>query len=478
MRNTRFSTRWLAIFSAALLAGCATPPDLGTKPEIAAAQLASAQSFKGREAAWPTQLWWETYNDKTLNALIDEALADSPSLVIAAARVRQAQAALQQTGASQLPTLGAQASAEKSYKRVTADDAPGFIQNVLPSEWSNTASVSAKLDYQLDFFGRNRAAVAAAASRAQAAEAEAASARLQLSTAVAGTYAELARLTANRSSARDAVRVREDSFKLVSARTTRGLENQSQSRQSESELARARADLIAVEGSLARTRNALAALLGKGPDRGLTIEAPASAQLSPPGLPANLGLDLVGRRPDLAAARLRAEAAAKRIEMARADFYPNVNLTAVVGLQTLGLSQLGGGDLTFAQMGPAISLPIFSGGRIEGAYRSARAEYDEAVAQYDQTLSTALREVADAITDRRTLEGQLEQSRAALTASEAAYRLARLRYEGGLSNYITVLTIENGLIAQRQMVGDLEARAFAVDVAMIRALGGGYVSNV
>lgn len=126
------------------------------------------------------------------------------------------------------------------------------------------------------------------------------------------------------------------------------------------------------------------------------------------------------------------------------------------------------------QAGPAISLPIFSGGRLEGAYRGARAEYDEAVALYDQTLTDALRETADAVADRRALEAQLVETRAAVAASEGAYRLARERYRGGLASYIDTLSVENGLVARRRALTRLEAQAFALDVALVRALGGGF----
>ena len=129
------------------------------------------------------------------------------------------------------------------------------------------------------------------------------------------------------------------------------------------------------------------------------------------------------------------------------------------------------------QIGPAISLPIFDGGRIEGAYRGARAQYDEAVATYDQTLTTALREVADALANQRELANELAHSRAALRASEDAYRVTQQRYSAGLSRYLEVLTSEDTLVTQRRAVADLQARAFVQDVALVRALGGGFQIN-
>jgi NodT family efflux transporter outer membrane factor (OMF) lipoprotein len=191
-------------------------------------------------------------------------------------------------------------------------------------------------------------------------------------------------------------------------------------------------------------------------------------------LPPTLAADLIGRRPDIVAARARAEAASQRINVARANFYPNINLSALVGVQSLGLDLLTQGDSRYGTVGPAISLPIFEGGRLEGQYRGAHAEYEEAVATYNQTLVNALRDVANALADRRALDAQITQAHAALTSAEQSYSVARQRYDAGLSTYIDVLTVENSLVAQRRNVADLEAQAFSVDVELARALGGGF----
>ncbi|MEE2691569.1 MAG: efflux transporter outer membrane subunit [Pseudomonadota bacterium] len=472
------ATRWLAASCMALTAGCATKPDLGVAPEISApSEYASAQSFAAPVTAWPGDNWWVVYNDPQLTALIDEALADSPSLEAAAARLRQAQAALQKAGAPLVPQISASGSALATRRDLSTGDLPESIGDSIADGWSTRGKAGAQLEYQLDFFGRNRAALAAAASDAKAAEAEAASARLQLSTAVALAYADLLRYCANRDALRETARLRADSAALVHQRERSGLENQGAGHQADSELARARADLAAMDGTIARSRNAIAALLGKGPDRGLEIDEPSTPAVASSGLPASVAVDLVGRRPDLTAARLRAEAAAQRIRVARADFYPNVDLMAMGGIQTISLDSLAGGPLALAQVGPAVTLPIFSGGRLEGAYRGARASYDEAVALYENTLVTALREVADAISDRRALDAELSEARKALTSAEAAYRVARHRYEGGLSSYIDALNIENGFVAQRRAVADLETRGLALDIVLVRALGGGFTAS-
>lgn len=469
--------RLLLTCSIAMLAACATPPDLGARPELSTpSSYRTLESFSAPIADWPSDKWWEAYADPQLSALIEEALADSPTLEAAAARLRRAQADAQQSGAARYPSLNGQTAMETSRQDLQADNIPDAIRDAVPDDWSTQTSAAFSLQYQLDFFGRNGASFAAATSRAQAAEAEAAAARLQLSTAIASAYAELVRYTADARALEEAARLRQRSAMLVRERVRTGIENEGQAHQATAELSQARAELISAYAAIARTRHQLAALLGKGPDRGLAIELPETPQMRSIGLPDRVELDLIGRRPDLVAARLYAEAAAERINVARADFYPNINIAAVVGLQTLGLDRLGDGSLGFAQAGPAISLPIFNGGAVEGAYRGARADYDEAVATYNQSLADALREVADALSDRRAIEAQLVEQRNALRAAEASYRIAALRYQGGLSSYIDTLSVESNLITQQRAVAELEARAFALDLQLVRALGGGYAA--
>jgi NodT family efflux transporter outer membrane factor (OMF) lipoprotein len=208
--------------------------------------------------------------------------------------------------------------------------------------------------------------------------------------------------------------------------------------------------------------------------RGQAVSLPTAPQLKAFGLPQDLGIEIVGRRPDIAAARLRTEALASRIQAAKADFYPNVRLSAVIGLQALGIGDLFDGGSTYGSAGPAISLPIFSGGRIQGAYRGARAEFDASVAAYDLALIQAVREVADVAARQRALTVRLGRSRDALAASHRAYELIQARYRGGLSPYFEVLSAEDALNANRRAVADLEASAFTLDIALVRALGGGF----
>lgn len=475
-----------------LLSGCAAVPDLGPQPAVRAPKsIAAERSLPATDAAWPAEGWWKAYGDPQLDQLIEEGLRGSPDVTAAAARFRQASSVAQQAGARLLPSADLDASAgvtKQSYNM-------GLPKDFVPKGWLGTGRVALDFGFDLDLWGKNRAALAAATSETRAAEIDARQARLALATGVADAYADLARLHDERDIQARALEIRQASQKLVTQRRENGLETRGSVRQADATVASARAQLAAANQAIEIRQHQIAALIGAGPDRGLAITRPKRGQLAPLGLPADVTTNLVARRPDIAAALARTEAAAKRIKVARADFFPAIRLSALVGVQSLGYQTLfgpgfvpAGGpgpfldtlfkkDSLFGNAGPAISLPIFHGGAISGQYRGARAAYDEAVASYDRTVLSAYQQVADAVTSRRTLDQRLTDARAALTASEEAYGIARQRYDGGLSTYLDVLNVEDQLLAARQSVADLEASAFTLDIALIRALGGGFAAS-
>ncbi len=453
-----------------LLAGCASVPDLGAEPVPAAPEsLASTASFADATGEWPGEGWWHNFGDAQLGTLIAEGLAHAPDVAMAAARVRAADALAQQAGAALGPQIGVEANVGGVQQSRNMGIPPQFV----PDGIQDTGRVAASFALDLDLWGRNRAALAAATSEAEAARVDAAQARLMVATGIAAAYADLAGHFAALDVAKQAVEVRAASAELAAARTQAGLDNHVSERRATSRVAAARADVAAREEAIALTRNRIAALLGAGPDRGRAIARP---QLAAPGvgLPPAAGIDLIGRRPDIVAARLRAEAAAKRIDIARADFYPDIGLSALIGFQSLGLGNLFDAGSKYGNGGAALSLPIFDGGRIAGRYRGARADYDAAVANYDRTLVAALRDVADIVARRAATERQLADRRAALDAAADAAELAGLRYRAGLSNRIAQLGAEDDTIALRRSVADLTAHRLALDVALIRALGGGF----
>lgn len=457
----------------ALAAGCAAVPKLGSAPlPRSAASLSSTTSFAGGEGAWPVEGWWSRYGDPALDGLIREALAGSPDIAAAAARVRAADALREQAGAALLPNLTADGLAGGVQQSKNLGIPPQFV----PPGIQDTGRLTASASFNLDVWGKSRAALAAATSEDEAARVDAAQTRLMLTTGVASAYADLAQYYRSRDVAADALKVREATARLTAQRVAAGVDTRGSLRQAEARVPLARADIVAIDESIALTRNRIAALLGAGPDRGLAIARPAMTSVAT-DLPAEAGIDLAGRRPDLVAARLRADAAAKRIKVARADFYPNINLSVVAGLQSLGLGTLFDSGSVYGNGGAAFSLPVFDGGRIAGRYRGARADYDGAVARYDAALVTALREIADTLASRKATETRLAEQKASLKAADEASDIAILRYKGGLSNQLQVLLTADAVLATRRTVAELEARRLNLDIALIRALGGGYTQN-
>lgn len=459
--------------AAAVLAGCASFTDLGPRAEpksIDAYQSGQLLAATAPQAAWPTDAWWKVYGDDQLSALMDDALKGSPSMAAAKARLLKAEGTAQQQGAALYPEISANASLDhmkQSYNN-------GMPAEYVPKDYNNETRATLDFSYEIDFWGKNRAALAAATSELEAARADAAQARITLATSIASAYAELEHLYAQRDTNEAALKVRVDSLDLFNQRFANGLETRGSVKQMEARRAMAEADLKATDESIALQRNKLAALAGAGPDRGLLLVRPKIDLSKPFALPAELPVNLLGRRPDIVAARLRAEAAGKQIKVARAAFYPNVNLKAYFGFQSLGIDLLTSRGSDIGSIGPAISLPIFNGGRLRGQFRSASASYDEAVANYDQAVTQALQDVADVGVSEKALSGRLEKVQAAADAAEEAYRIVSNRYNGGLANYLDVLNAQDTLITNLRQLSDLRSRMFSLDVALVRALGGGY----
>ena len=470
-RSLRNTASLAAILLGGALAGCAMMPKDGATPAPKPpAAYATSQSFTAPAADWPKLDWWRAYGDTELDGLIDEALNGSPTIAQARARLDRAKANLGTARAGLFPTLSLSGTVVETKQSYHTGIPPEFV----PKGYNDFAQGTLNFNYEFDFWGKNRDAVSAATSESRAADADAAAARLILSTAVAGAYADLARLYAERDVAMRAAQSRQETYDLVARRVTDGADNRSASQEAMAGVHTAKANLAEIDETIGLTRDELAALMGEGPDRGLSIARPGAASIKAFGLPPTLAADLIGRRPDVVAARWRAEAAAKRIGVAKAQFYPDINLVADLGFEALHVHNFFEAGSDIGSVGPAATLPIFEGGRLRAGLRGAQADYAEAVATYDSTLTQALQEVADAAQSERDLGDRLSQSQAALAADEDAYRIARLRYEGGLSDYQSVLLVEDSVLVDRRVVVDLQARAFALDIQLVKALGGGF----
>ncbi|MBI3903385.1 MAG: efflux transporter outer membrane subunit, partial [Nitrosomonadales bacterium] len=338
--------------------------------------------------------------------------------------------------------------------------------------WYNEASLN--FSYEFDFWGKNHSAVEAALGRAKASEVDAYAARVILLTAITQSYLRLEQAYALQELAETILKQRQQVLALTQQRVAAQIDSTVDLKQAELAIPLARDQIAQAKESIGLTRNQLAALLGAGPDRGLKIDRPHLATVAGAVIPSNLPSELIGRRPDVIAQRLRVEAFAKDIKVAKAQFYPNINLTAFIGFQSLGFAKFLDAGSQIAGVAPAISLPIFDGGRLRSNLAVRDAEYDIAVEQYNQTLVESMRDVVNQLVSIQWLAEHMEQQNQALKTVQEAYELSVQRYRSGLGNYLQVLATEIQVLAQQRSQIDLNARALDLDINLVRALGGGY----
>jgi NodT family efflux transporter outer membrane factor (OMF) lipoprotein len=419
-------------------------------------------------AAWPSADWWTALGDSQLDTLIVEALKSNPDLAIADARVRQASAQAGAADAARSPTLGVGASLAGA--RLPTSIAPKPVGGKF--EWFKYGYGS--FEWNPDLWGGKRDSWEAAVGASRAAEIDARAARIELSTAVARAYAQLG-YAFNLQDVAKAELDRANQFRtLTLQRVHAGIDNKLQAKQTDTEVASAEERMAVAERAVDSARTSLSVLLGQGPDRGLDIQRPQVLKPATIAVPADLPVDLLGRRADLVAARWRVESSSKEIDSAKADFMPNVSVMALAALIGGGSANIFNAASEFYQVAPAISLPIFDGGRRRAALAGKDAEYDLAVAQYNKTLVGALNEVADDLDGLKSLNVQIEAQQRALDAATQAFDLAQQRYKAGVGSYLESLTVREQLFVAERGVAELNAQQVDLSVQLIRALGGGF----
>ena len=469
MRNHNISWRraCLLIGFALSAAGCASSAGITHDQTMRdPAELGARAEFN----AWPTADWWKQLNDEELGHLIELALHENPGIAQAAKQIEKAAAYAD----SARSTLAPQVTGALSVSRQRLSE-NAFYPPPYGGSHQTLADASLNANWDLDFWGRNRSALDAALSQTRAAVAEQAATRLMISVAVARTYYQLAHQLDYQALAEQALQQRGQELDLVEARLRTGLDSEVEQQQAQSALASAKVDLQAAQEAADLTRNALAALTAQPAQALRGLDAQLSAR-PPQTVPDDIPVDLLGRRPDLAAAKARVEAAGANIREAHAEFYPNVSLSAFIGLSSFGLSKfldLGSGT---TGIGPALHLPVFDAGRLRANLRVKNADYDLAVTSYNQTLLEALHDIADQITSLKTVQRQTQDQQIALQAAEHAYQLAQARYKAGLSNYLSVLSAEDGWLRERGRDLDLRARGLDLNLSLIKSLGGGYAA--
>ena len=415
--------------------------------------------------------WWLGFGDAQLNRLLEQALASHPSLRSAQARLARAKAVSDLASAADGPNLGV--GLDASHQRFTAT---GLYPPPLAGAIYDTGTLQAAGTWELDLFGKNRAALDAAIGLTRAAEADAAAARMLLASNVTRTYFSLVRTNAQLEVAQRTLAQRQQTLTLVQDRVKAGLDTRLEQQQSESALPDARMQIEMLKEQKALTLNALGALISQ-PNRPLAPELPAQAAIKTIATASTVPMDLLGRRADISAARWRIEAATSDVDSAKAQFYPNINLTAFAGYSSIGLDRLLQTGSQQWGVGPAIRLPLFDGGRLRANLRGKTADLDASIESYNALVLDAVRDVTDQLTSAQAIARQQTEQAQAQTSAEAAYTIALQRYQAGLANYLNVLSAETAVLAQRRQAVDLAARALDTQVQLIRALGGGFQAD-
>jgi NodT family efflux transporter outer membrane factor (OMF) lipoprotein len=452
------------------LAGCASMGDNAPQAKLLDANTLET-GLPPTQAQWPSEHWWERYGDPQLDKLIDTALHDSPSLRIAEARVRQAQGISNIAEATTLPGGGISASFSRELFSSTDFIPPPWAGNY---DWRN--SLTANVSYDLDLWGRNRSALAAAVAETRVAEAESQMARLGLENRIVRAYLQLALRYTLKNSLEETLKNRQRALDITRRKQAAGLATEVEISQLEAAIPRLQTQIEQHAEAITLLCHQLSALIGQGPAAGEDIQRPTLnlANNDWLHLPTNVPADLIGHRPDVAARRWGAEAAARDIDVAKAAFYPNINLMAFIGFQAVGLSHFINNDSAVRGIGPAISLPIFDGARLRGNLAAHTAGYDVAVESYNQTVLHALENVAGALASAQSAQQQKRLSDAGVVAAKRAHDLARKGHAAGLTDFLVVLSSEVDLIQQQDMQAVVMSYRLQSYADLMLALGGGW----
>jgi multidrug efflux system outer membrane protein len=459
-----------ALFACAVsLTACVTIPadhDVLPQQDMARAQLAAG--IKLAHDGWPQAQWWTHYDAPQLNSLIAQALKDGPTLQVAATRIGSARAALQRDTSDKGVNVELNALTTRSLY-----SADGFYPPPIGGAYFTETTVEVAAQYDFDWWGKHRATIRAALGEVNARQAEYAQAEQTLAAAVAQSYftmqGDWARLA-------NGQRMREILEELVADKAKRiahGVAGVDAERMAEVDLNNIKQQAAALRTKIVREREALRALIGAD-GQALTDLAPSPLPEAPVALPASLGIELLARRPDLQAARWRVEASLDRIDATEAAFYPDINLSGFFGSDVVSLDQLFHYGSRAFSIGPTLSLPLFDSGRLKASLGVARTQRNEMIADYNQTVFNAVRDVAQEGATLQGLQNQINQQNATNEEFKAILRSSQARFKQGLADNSALLTAELAIDKQQDTSLQLKNQVLLTDVALIKALGGGY----
>jgi NodT family efflux transporter outer membrane factor (OMF) lipoprotein len=458
-----------------LLAGCAWLPKSGKRAEMIstptmAHAMTTANAIFNVKKGWVQEQWWRQFNSPVLNTLIGTALKDNPSLKQVAARVEQAQTLVDAQAAEVYPTIDANISF--SAQRFSANS----IQAKLAGEHFRHLLINPFiLRYHLDLWGQDEAALQSAIGKAHAVETELADAQLLLATTVAKVFVDFNIRSTQHDVSQQIVSYRTKLKAIAQSRLTNGLSSDEPLLKAEKALLQVQDRDTALQSQINRQKNLLAVLAGKGPDWGQTLVADLKFEAIHPQIPHSLPLQILSHRPDVQAAKMRAQAAADDIKVAQTEFYPDVNLVAFSGLHSVSISDvlLQGSSLAYA-VGPSIDFPLFEGGRLRAQLSHQEAVYDEAVQKYNTTVLRSVQEVADAIEQMHELTTRQDEHQEILTTQRKSSQVAEALYREGLANRIDSLESAIEECEQASVLATLQGESSKALIQFYAALGGGY----
>jgi len=469
MKASSLNLRILVLAMA--LTGCATaPPDRIVQPAPDFARAQHAASIKLARDGWPAARWWTRYDDHQLDALVDRAIKDSPTMAVAATRIGYAQAAL----ASQRSVGGGALGLEMGLNRQRYSG-NGFFPAPIGGSFYNDAAVQVKASYDFDWWGKQRALVASALGEVNARQADAAQAEQELAASVVQSYLRLQLLWARRENTVAMAALEQAMLDDRKARIARGLATIDAQSTAERDLASLDEQAASFATQAAREQEALRNLIGAGADN-LQV-TPHAIHGGAASLPTELGLALLARRPDLQAARWRVEATLGRVTANEAAYYPDLNLTGAFGLDATSLGKLLRYDSRTMVVGTVVDLPLFHSRGLDANLDSARAERNAAIADYNQAVFRAVAEVAEEGATLQGLAVQVAAQARTMAASDALVASSQRRIDHGLGDRAALLDARQALLRQQDTALYQQDAALQTEVALTRALGGGYVAT-
>ncbi|WP_430432724.1 efflux transporter outer membrane subunit [Methyloversatilis sp.] len=454
----------LALTCAALLSGCMVGPDYVRPTVDLPAQYAPAQDAAPVAVA---RGWWKQFNDDTLNALIERALADNADVQRAAARIEQADALLREAGAALFPDVGLEAGASRS--RISGVGAP--IPAGAPL-YRNSFQTAISTSFELDFWGKLRRASEAARAQALGTRHAKDTVELTLVSQVVGGYLNLRALDAQLVLSRDTLATRRENVDILRSRVERGLTNELELQQALGAVAAIEAQIADLARSRGIAENQIALLTGH---LGMQIEASDLRSLPlPPLPPAGLPSSLLDARPDVRQAEAELASANAQIGVAKAALYPSISLTGNYGSQSRELSDLFSGPANIWSLGVALDLPLFDAGRRSARVDQATAQQKQALAGYVSAIRNAFTDVRDALVAAERYAQSVSALQAQADAAARSLQLAQKRYDAGYSRYLEVLDAQR--TANEASLALVRARQgqLAEVVNLYAALGGGW----